>query len=142
MRRKLRMPSPGLVVGLLALLVAIGGTAIAGGGGSSTGKIVGYAKVKADGDVVGTKSLNVNDSNVDLDATSAFCFKNLPFNFKGGQATIDYAGAANGDREIAQFAKGNPFGDCGASNVDAEVATANANDTIFAPHPFYVQFYK
>ena len=81
------------VAATLALVLALGaGVYATAGGRPDTGKIVGYAKVKADGSVVNNKSLNVRASNVTLEATSAFCFRNLPFRFKGAQVSIDYSG--------------------------------------------------
>jgi hypothetical protein len=138
---RIRKPSPALIVSLVAVLLAVGGTAF--GGGSSNGRIVAYAKVNADGGVAERKSLNIGDGNVLLHPTSLYCFKNLPFRFKGAQVTIDFGGVANGSREIAEFALGDPNGGaCETSNVDAVVSTADANTGAFVPHPFFVQFYK
>ena len=145
MHGKLRMPSPGLVVGLLALIVAIGGSAIAGGRGSNTGRIVGYAKVKVNGDVVGKRSLNVRDANVFRDSTNpySYCFKNLDFTFKGGQVTIDYGGPGSLENGLGHFARGNPYGECSGAGVDAQVVTGDDTGvSASTSQPFYVQFYK
>jgi len=128
------------VVAMVALFFALAnGVALAGRGGS-TGKIVGYARIKADGTVVAAKSLNLGQSNVTLENTSAYCFRDLPFAFKGAQVTIDYAAAPAGETEQAEFSRGNPFADCDGSGVQAEVATSDG--LTFQPEPFYIVFYK
>jgi hypothetical protein len=121
------------------MAVAIGGTAIVaqagGGGGSDTGKIVGYAQVKADGDVQAKRSLNVKNSNVSLETGPVYCFRNLSFKFKGLQATVDYDSSDTALPHIQAARKGP--GGCGG---DGEVATADALGP--APEPFFVVFYK
>lgn len=141
MFKRIPRPSPALAISIAAMAVAIGGTAImaqAGGGGGrggDTGKIVGYAQVKADGDVRGKRSLNVRDRNVTVEAGSVYCFRNLPFTFKGMQATIDYDLSDTAEPHI-QAAHRDPGG-CGG---DGEVTTANTEGP--APEPFFVVFYR
>ncbi len=129
------------VVAVLALFLALGtGAVLASGRHASTGKVVGYARVKPTGAVVASKSLNVDSSNVRRESTSAYCFRHLPFNFKGAQVTIDYSKAPDGAKEEAEFALGNPFHDCAGNNVQAEVSTSNGTD--FEPQAFFIEFYK
>ena len=139
MFKKIHRPSPALAISLAAMAVAIGGTAImaqAGGGGAAdTGKIVGYAQVKADGDVRGKRSLNVRDRNVTVEPGSVYCFRNLPFTFKGMQATIDYDSSDTTEPHV-QAAHRDPGG-CGG---DGEVATSDGGGP--APEPFFVVFYR
>ena len=136
MRRRLTFAN---VVAVMALFLALGNGVVHAAGGSGAGKIVGFARVKADGTVVAAKSFNVQSSNVTLESSSAYCFRDLPFAFKGAQVTIDYSGSENG-LETAQFARGDPFDDCAGDGVQAEVATTDGID--FQPQSFYVVFYK
>jgi hypothetical protein len=139
MRRRLTFAN---VVAVIALFLALGsGVALAGRGGAR-GTIVGYAQVKADGTVVANRSLNVAQSNVALESTAAYCFRNLPFSFKGAQVTVDYriANTLSGETEQAEFTRGNPFGDCAGSGVQAEVATSDGLN--FEPVSFFIVFYK
>ena len=79
------------VVAVMALFLALGNGVVLAGG-LQTGKIVGFARVQADGSVVEARSLNVTDANVTLESTSAYCFRNLPFAFKGSPVTIELQG--------------------------------------------------
>ncbi len=130
------------VAAAIALFLALGTGAVVASSkrGPSTGKIVGFAKVKANGDLVATKSRNIRQSNVALENTAGYCFKHLPFKFKGAQVTIDYSKVSDGQTEQAEFAIGDPFADCTSNDVEAEVATSDG--TNFAPQPFFIQFYK
>lgn len=127
------------VAALLALVLALGNGVVFAGGGTSNGRIVGYARVRANGTVIGNRSLNVTSSNVTLESTSAFCFRDLPFNFKGAQVTMDYGATGVAPLE-ASFALGNPWGDCDGADVQAEVATSDG--TSFGPEPFFIVFYR
>ena len=128
------------VAATLALVLALGaGMFATAGTQENTGRIAAYAKVRENGSVVARKSLNVRSTHVNLEATSAYCFRNLPFRFKGAVVTIDYATAETAVTE-ASFARGNPFGDCAGSNVDAEVATSD--DAGYDPQGFYIEFYR
>jgi hypothetical protein len=138
--KRIPRPSAGVVIGLLALCVAIGGTAIAGGGKKpKTGTIVGYAQVKANGDVRTTKSLNVTNANVDvfLDDPSTYCFKNLPFNYKGAQVTMDDYSVKHPVDIAASFAKSGFRCEAG---YNASVLTSGGGGDF--PLGFYVVFYK
>lgn len=134
-----RRPSPAMAMSMAAMAVAIGGTAIvaqAGGGGSDTGKIVGYAYVNDSGDVTSSLSLNVRNSNVGVES-DVFCFKNLPFRFKGLQAAIDYRDSSSAN-STAQVVKGDY--DC-SGTAEAEVQTVTSEGAPEA-EPVFVQFYK
>jgi len=54
---------------------------------------VGYVHVLADGTVELRRSDGVTNANVELEAISAFCFYNLPFDFTVAQATPRYVQA-------------------------------------------------
>ena len=142
MKTPTRRPSSATVIALVALFVALGGTALAvHGHGTTTGKIVGYARIDADGAVIAKQSKNVTNADVDLRETSAYCFKHLPFTFKGVQASIDFGNIGiGGTSEQAEVSKGDPFHECGSTGIDAEVLTSDG-DTV-SPMPFYVVFYK
>jgi hypothetical protein len=102
---------------------------------------VAYARVAADGDVMEANSRRVSDSNVALESESAFCFRNLPFEFETAQVTIDYTSAGEGDEEIAQLALGDVGGDC-EEGAEVEVATADANASNFEPFGFFILFVR
>ncbi len=130
------------MIALIALFVALGGTALAvHGHATSNGKIVGYARVDPDGNVISHQSKNVTNADVDLKETAAYCFKHLPFSFKGAQATIDLGNLGiGGATEQAEVSKGDPFHECGTTGVQAEVVTSDGDNV--SPEPFYVVFYK
>jgi hypothetical protein len=151
-------PSPAMLVAMIALTLGLAGSAVAADALSKSDvkKIakkqakkeakkgfnarVAYARVADDGDVIEADSRRVSDSNVTLEETSAFCFRNLPFDFKTAQVTIDYADAS-GDEEIAQVALGDAGGDCEGS-AELEVATANAFESDFEPFGFFILFVR
>lgn len=133
-----RRPSPAMAMSIAAMAVAVGGTAIAaqaGGGGGGTGKIVGYAYVNDAGDVSGNLSLNVRNGNVGLEG-QVFCFRNLPFKFKGLQAGIDYR-ASSSASSTTQVLKG----EYECDGAEAEVRTVTSAGALEA-EPIFVQFYK
>src|SRR3954469_8394692 len=104
---------------------------------------VGYAHVAASGDVIESGSRGVADSNVTVESISAYCFRNLPFQFKTAQATVDFESAATqqprfDDSAVASVALGNPFGDCGGSGVQLEVVTARADTPAYARTGFFI----
>jgi hypothetical protein len=135
MNGTIRRPSAALVISVIALCVAIGGAGVfALAAGSNNGKIVAYALVKPNGHVVGNKSLNISASDVDLESTSAYCFRHLP-TFKGISVTADYFETASPSVSASTTSQ-----DCSSSNTDAEVATSDGSG--FAPQGFYVEFYK
>jgi len=108
---------------------------------------VAYARVGASGDVIEAGSRGVSDGNVTVESTSAYCFRNLPFEFKTAQVTIDFESAANQDPDIgpsavASAALGNPFGDCAGSGVQLEVVTSRADTPDYARSGFYVVFWN
>jgi hypothetical protein len=137
-------PTYANVTATLALFFALGAGVVfaGGGGGAKPGKVVGYAKVKANAGVVARQSKNIRNSNVALENDAAYCFRNLPFRFKGAQVTIDYGADKDGGGigSEASFAKGDPYGDCDPGAVDAEVATSDGAN--YGPRPFYIVFYK
>ncbi len=102
---------------------------------------VAYARVDSGGDVVESDSRGVADGNVSTGGSAGrYCFARLPFAFRSAQVTIDYGDASTGGNlnRIAQVAKGNPQGDCGAGN-QLEVATSNGSGG--AEAGFYAWFY-
>jgi hypothetical protein len=108
---------------------------------------VAYARVAASGDVIESGSRGVGDANVTVESTSAYCFRNLPFQFKTAQATIDFESAANqlpdiGASAVASVALGNPFGDCAGGGVQLEVATSQADSAEYAKSGFFVVFWN
>jgi hypothetical protein len=160
-------PSPALVLAALALVFAMVGTAIAGPDAisdkitkSKVKKIskkqinkaapdlsvasadsanpIAFARVRANGTVDEGNSKNITSANVTLEATSAYCFRGLSFEFRGAQVTPDYAEALS-ENPGAQFAVGDPYDDCAGTNVQAEVATSEAG--VYDPVGFYVIFY-
>jgi hypothetical protein len=103
---------------------------------------VAYAQVRPDGTVVAAMSSQVTNANVKLVNTSAFCFHGLPFTPHGAVVSVDYgSNGVDGLTDHAEFALGDPYGDCdpGVSNAQAEVATAVAGT--FTPIGFYIAFY-
>ena len=135
-----RRPSAALALSIAAMAVAIGGTAIVAqgsGSGPAKGNVVGYAKVDVNGDVSSKGSLNVKNSNVSpADTGGIYCFKGLPFKFRGLQATVDYANSATAFPHT-QVAR-NPGSDCPGG--DALVAISD--NTNYEPSGFFVVFYK
>ena len=121
-----------------AMAVAIGGSAInaQGGGDSDTGKIVGYAFVNDNGDVSGKLSLNVRNNNVGVE-DGVFCFRNLPFGFKGVQAAIDYRESSSAI-STAQVVKGD-FSCSGTAEAEVQTFTSGGSNEA---EPVFVQFYK
>jgi hypothetical protein len=108
---------------------------------------VAYARVAASGDVIESGSRGVGDANVTVESTSAYCFRNLPFQFKTAQATIDFESAATQQPRfdasaVASVAIGNPFGDCGGTGVQLEVVTAKADTADYARSGFYIVFWN
>jgi hypothetical protein len=108
---------------------------------------VAYARVAASGDVIESGSRGVGDGNVTVESTSAYCFRNLPFQFKTAQATIDFESSATqepdiGASAVASVALGNPFGDCAGSGVQVEVVTAGAQNAQYAKSGFFVVFWN
>jgi len=163
MRKRLRRPSPGLVVGIVALFVALGGTSYAAivtlpknsvgtaqlkAGAVTAGKInasarlspVIYAHVLASGSVDVYQSKGITGSMVHLRKTSAFCFANLPFRPKSGSVTVDFANDTSGTTELAQLAiSSGTAPDCN-SGEHVEVATSTSSGT-YGPQPFYLVLY-
>jgi hypothetical protein len=119
MKRLLRRPSPAMIVAIVALIAALGGTAIAGGvlnkkkvnkiitnrapglsvahaksadSATSAGSAqspVAWAHIAADGTVIASSS-NITQANEDNPyGDGEYCFKGLGFAFKSLQATVD-----------------------------------------------------
>jgi len=105
---------------------------------------VAYARVAASGDVIEADSRGVTDANVSLEATSAYCFRGLPFAFKTAMVSTDYASAGSTGEHV-QIAKGDPFGDCSAGGGGVQLEVAGSNTTApegFAPVAFYIWFFN
>jgi hypothetical protein len=70
---------------------------------------------------------------------SAYCFKNLPFQPKGGSVSIDYGNAtpvgANHVAEL-QISSTGTTGDCTGTQVEVSTDTAT-----FTKEPFYIVLY-
>jgi hypothetical protein len=172
MNRFSRRPSPAMIVAIIALIAALGGTAIAGGvlnkkkvnkiitnraPGLSVAKAktadsagsaqspVAWAHIAADGTVIASSS-NITQGNEDNPyGDGEYCFKGLGFAFKSLQATVDGTQPTN-INIIAQVAIPDTL-DClagpGFSGTQAAVETTNANTgTIFSNAPFFVWFYN
>jgi hypothetical protein len=141
MRRRIKRPSPALLVSFAAMAVAIGGTAViaqGSGSGPPKGNVVGYAQVSLNGDVSSKGSLNVKNSNVSPDDTAGiYCFRGLPFKFRGLQATVNYASSSTISPHT-QVARKYSGGDC--PGADALVAISGNSD--YQSSGFFVVFYK
>jgi hypothetical protein len=100
-----------------------------------------YAHVLADGTVDPAESKGITQAMVTKRKTSAYCFSGLPFAPKGGSATIDYAAAGNGNRELAELEidQTGSASDC-QSGETVEVSTAS-NFASFGPEAFYIVLY-
>ncbi len=102
---------------------------------------VAYATVDATGDVIEARSRGVADGNVTLEATSAYCFRGLGFEFKTVQTTPVYVGF---DADVSVEASIPPdvgfIDDCDPDGEQLEVAT-NV-DSEFAAHSFFIWFYN
>ena len=108
---------------------------------------VAYARVAASGDLIESGSRGVGDGNVTVESTSAYCFRNLPLEFKTAQVTIDFESSANqqpdiGASAVASTALGNPFGDCAGSGVQLEVVTSRADTADYSQSGFFVVFWN
>jgi hypothetical protein len=152
MKRLFRRPSPAMVVAIVALIAALGGTAIAGGvlNKKKVNKIitnrapglsvasaknadnaksadvgqspVAWAHIDGSGDIIASSS-NISQANEDNPyGDGEYCFKGLTFPFKSLQATVDGAGA--GDNIIAQVAIPDTL-DCNAGSGFTGVTQAS-----------------
>jgi len=172
MKRLFRRPSPAMVVAIVALIAALGGTAIAGGvltkkkvnkiitnraPGLSVASAknadnanvaqspVAWAHIAANGDIIASSS-NISQANEDNPyADGEYCFKGLGFAFKSLQATIDAAGATTNIHSQAQVAIPDT-NDCklasGFSGTQASVGTNDGTSSIFNAAPFFVWFFN
>jgi hypothetical protein len=122
MKSAFRRPSPAMVVAIVALIAALGGTAVAGGvlNKKKVNKIitnrapglsvasaknadnaavaqspVAWAHIAANGNVIASSS-NISQANEDNPyGDGEYCFKGLGFAFKSLQATVDGANPPN-----------------------------------------------
>lgn len=103
-------------------------------------EIVAYAHVQPGGGVVEAESKGIADANVTLESTSAYCFRNIP-SFKYALTTPHYDGGLDAqDVTISVGLPGTGYtADC-SGTVQAEIATIV--DSAYAPHEFYIAFYK
>ncbi len=101
---------------------------------------VAHATVLADGSVVATRSFGITGANVSLDATSAFCFQDLEFEF----TTVQVSPIYEGNEDITTTEVGYPdtidMGDC--DDLDAELEIATLIDGVWAPRGFTVTFFS
>ena len=164
MKKALRAPSPALVISLIALFVALGGTSYAAiislpknsvgtkqlKTGAVTAKKINasahlspviYAHVLADGTVDASQSKGITQSMVHLRVTSAFCFSSLPFTPKGGSVTMDFGDPYGSLSEVGQLqiSSTSQTANCN-SGEPVEVATLSDPST-YAPEAFYVVLY-
>jgi hypothetical protein len=163
MRKRLRRPSPGVVIGIIALFVALGGTSYAAvvsvprnsvgtaqlKNGAVTAKKISaaarlspviYAHVMIDGTIDAAQSKGITQSMIHLRSTSAYCFSGLPFKPKNGSVAIDYAHATTEDSELAELEISTGTAtDCNAGE-HIEVATISTPGT-YDQEPFYLVLY-
>jgi hypothetical protein len=159
----MQRPSPALLVSLVALFVALGGTSYAAitslpknsvgtaqlkNGAVTAPKInvsamlhrVVYALVNADGTVDATQSSGITSSMVHLySPPTRYCFSGLPFTPNGGSVTIAGTTALNpgGDAYLQTSDSGVAL-DCPAE-ASVEVATHFGGQT--NPEAFYIVLY-
>ena len=163
-----RRPSPGLVVGCLALAVALGGTAAALPGsnnvdGNDLKKNVvrskhiknkqvkpgdlnakarsprAYAFVTADNEVDESKSRGITDEMVNLDADDFYCFYDLGFNPKHVQATVEWTDV---NADVIGQASLVATNTCDGNEV-ASFRAFDVSGGIFVPSAdFYIAFFE
>lgn len=98
-----------------------------------------WARVAANGTVVAGRG--ITSANISLKFSSSYCFHGLAFGFKSAAVTPDYSTSAGSQRQMAQFALGDPFGDCAAiPGTQAEVETSVP--TSFGQSGFFIQFFN
>jgi hypothetical protein len=126
------------VLSMIAVFLALG-TGIANAhGGSSGARILGYARVKANGRVVASQSKNIAAHNVGVGGGGIYCFDHLPFGANGAQATIDVVKATSAGAHV-ELRKGET--DCSPTATNYEVLTSDETGAL-APEPFYIVFYR
>jgi hypothetical protein len=95
-----------------------------------------FAHVSANGTVDPINSKGVAQANVTFVPVSTYCFSGLPFQPRGGQATIDYSDASF---QNAQF----DLGDAGGCPVGTQAFVyTEDHGTGGSPSTFYVVFYR
>ncbi|GJM39512.1 MAG: hypothetical protein DHS20C19_28790 [Acidimicrobiales bacterium] len=104
---------------------------------------VGHATVLVDGSIVAARSVGVTNANVDLEATSAFCFYDLDFEFTTVQVSPLYDWDNNEEVDTS-IEVGYPDVNDGATDCDGtdpllEIATTV--DSTWKPHPFTITFF-
>jgi hypothetical protein len=102
-------------------------------------EVVAYAHVLSGGGVVEAESKGITDADVTMESTSSYCFRTIPA-FKFALATPHYDGGLAEDVTAAIAFPGTGFTTDCAGTVQAEVATIV--DSEYAPHEFYIAFYK
>jgi hypothetical protein len=165
----LRAPSPALAISIIALIVAVaGGTfAVAALNNKKAKKIANkvvtrrapglsvasaesanpslFAEVGSDGTVNAADSKGVTQANVSNgSAPGYYCFTNLSFAPRGGQATIDYNGSFGpGLDTIADLGLGNPVsGATCPAGTQVFVETRNTDQTGGTPAAFFIALYR
>jgi hypothetical protein len=127
------------VMSMIAVFLALGtGIAIAHSASGSGGKILGYARVEANGKVVASQSKNIAAHNVGVGGGGIYCFDHLPFGANGAQATIDAVKATSAGAHV-EVRKGAT--DCLPHGTNYEVVTSDETGA-HAPEPFYIVFYR
>jgi hypothetical protein len=117
------------------------GAAGAAGATGPAGTAIAYAYVKADGTVDASRSKNITNANITKEATSAYCFRNLPFTFAVATATAEISGVRP---KAAAMVAIPATGDCSAvpSAAQVEVGTMDLSTSpaSFATDAFFIVF--
>ena len=160
MRKHRPNPSPALVVALLALVLGAVGTAVAGpaaieraltkskvktiarkqANAQISKRAPAFAHVLADGTVDKANSTGIAQANVTNGATQGYyCFSGLPFQARGGSATIDWNSTGPIDALAVLGLGGNT--ECPAG-TDFFVDTRNPDGTGSFKTTFFVTVYR
>ena len=165
MKRALRRPSPAMVVAIVALIAALGGTAIAGGfitkkkakkvannqitkrapglavaSAANADAPFAYARVNSNGSLNGNAALTKNVSAPTAPGNGVYCF-DLSFTPVHAQATSQ---AQSGSDDVAMVEVAGAVASlpgCPAG-TDAEVRNFDEGAAVQQNDAFYVQFWK
>jgi hypothetical protein len=149
--------SPALVLSIIAVILAIGGTAFALGKNtvgsrqiknhsiknadikpkSIRGLFIAYANVNQNGTVDSSHSKGIASANITNPSGGTYCISGLGFTPKGAQVTLRFNGAYDRSSEIVVGSTG--F--C-PSAKGVEVITTNTTSASPTNWPFFVGIYK
>jgi hypothetical protein len=166
---KLRVPSPALVIAVIALIVAVAGGAFAVAAltnkkakkiankvvtrrapGLSVASAVSanpsvFAQIAPDGTVNTANSKGITQANVSLgSALGYYCFGSLPFAPRGGDAIVDFNNSSGDVDRFAVLGLGAPGAGLGVScpaGTQVFVDTRKANGTGSMPTGFFIALY-